>query len=267
MSHHPPPLHLLDLPIEILTLIIQPLLTTTHPISLLTWSSSSPASARFAHPSAILPILLTHPRLHAIATPLLYNHHEFLLDLTAQRHARTRRAFTDPLLRRGTLLGCGENTLRRIARLTLRLDRLRGWMADRVVPLLSDMVLRGQLARLDVFLTTDPSAGHHVRYEPEKQLAATVRRTGAGGPGAPPLAGIVGVLADPYLRRASMSIQTRHGAEWCQFHAARGGPCGAEEAGEEEGVVEVDWRDMIREADPAGEYFPVAKATGGRDGE
>ncbi|KAL6863075.1 hypothetical protein ACO1O0_003319 [Amphichorda felina] len=284
----PPPLHLLDLPIEILTLILRPLLTTHPPRAPIPLCACSPAP--LAHLSCVLPILLAHPRLHAVATPLLYGpEHEFLLDLAGAHHARARREFEDPssselpslsppsplgLPRGGG--GGGDHglmdsrdALRRVARLSLRLDRLRGWMAERVVPLVADMILRGQLTALDVFVVTD-GAQHrqqggkkHLRYDRVRLM-----------PGSP-LAGIMGLLADPYLRSARMFIQVGHGAEWCQFHGdGRGGCSEGEGEGEGEdgdassrdGVVEVDWRSMIRDADPAGEHFPVAKALGERTG-
>lgn len=118
------------------------------------------------------------------------------------------------------------------------------------MPLVADMILRGQLARLEVFLVTDTSAGQqHLRYD-----AARLARGS-------PLAGMVGLLADPYLRCARMFIQARHGKEWCRFHVDE---CSSEG---DDGVVEVDWGRMVRELDPGGrEYFPVAKATGERTG-
>ena len=154
-----------------------------------------------------------------------------------------------------------RDALRRVGRLSVRLDRLRGWMTDRVVPLVADMILRGQLAMLDVFLATDASvptsplrhAKHLLGYDPVMLV-----------PGSP-LAGIMGLLADPYLRSARMYIQVGHMAEWCRFHeGGRGEECS--ENGGDDRVMEVDWRGMIREADPAGELFPFAKALGERAG-
>ncbi|POR37687.1 Uncharacterized protein TPAR_02114 [Tolypocladium paradoxum] len=60
-------LHFLDLPVDILSMILRPLLVSRSPVQLCT-CTSAPADAS-AH---LLRVLMTHPAVHAIASPLFY---------------------------------------------------------------------------------------------------------------------------------------------------------------------------------------------------
>lgn len=280
MTTRPTALHLLDLPVEILSQILRPLLTVSDGIEAVTLCPcrhllvsrrptsevAQPApSSCFPHP--ILPILLIHPRLHAVACPLLYASNTFVLDLTGEHHAHVRRwmraqreAEMSAVERRqeGTFLqqadeaGGEESTsslllsrlasLRRIVRLEIRVDRLRSWIQDDVVPLVTEMTIRGRLVRLDMTV----------------RVALTRRDVFLR----PPLCGLVALLADPDLGLARMWVARERwgpGQGWEAFQV--GGredtSLEREEEGEEEDLVEVDWRGILREVDPKGEMFPM----------
>ncbi|WKT39590.1 hypothetical protein QSH57_001409 [Fusarium oxysporum f. sp. vasinfectum] len=109
-------LNLLDLPVDILSIILKPLVTSLTPICLCPCTRS---------PVNPLPILLSHPALHTIATPLLYAGNGFLLDASGPHAQHIRRELQsaphgadDRLPGRATLLTT-RDALRRIARLEL----------------------------------------------------------------------------------------------------------------------------------------------------
>jgi hypothetical protein len=269
------PLHLLDLPAEILSQILLPLLTAGGPIPLCPCSRA--AAAEGLPPGTALSILLAHPRLHAVACPILYGPvNEFLLDLTGEHHAHVRRilAPTKPpaaassavrlgyagassddgrgrdrdgdggggggrgglhqRLRVGYVAAEDEGlllttpgALRRIARLTVGVDRLRQWIHDTAVPLVSGMIMHGSLRQLDLGLATSSSgrAGlDGTGSAPPHRVCYTAR-----GFSAPPLSGLVGLLADPDLWVARMWVEADHDKAWCRFHEDEGGPSGRED--------------------------------------
>ncbi|KAG9507746.1 hypothetical protein J7337_001301 [Fusarium musae] len=223
-------LNLLDLPVDILSIILKPLVTST------------------VNP---LPILLSHPALHTIATPLLYAGNEFLLDASGPHAQHIRRELQsappgadDRLAGRATLLTT-RGALRRIARLEVRIDRLRGWIGTDIIPLLTELAVQGRMDYLTVWVRTpiEPRTPAHSRpAKPGKDLDMFAR---------PPLEGLLRVLADPYLLSARLWADARHAKTWCQFHMDAGG-CGAEsgDPGRERERVEIDWREILRVVDP-----------------
>lgn len=218
------PLHLLDLPHEILAQILAPLLEAHAAIPVAEYPprhcfrsfptsgsgsgsrSSSSGGAREddgvdgSEHSTVLSVLLIHPRIHSVVVPILYGlSNEFLLDLSGPRHVLARREFEEKakarraghdvdddydgmgreslnpptafqdddgdyydspafmsnkaMKREKGLILWHTPTLRRLRRLTLKMDRMRGWMSEHVIPLVKSMILRGQLTHLDVILS------------------------------------------------------------------------------------------------------------------
>ncbi|KAG5984343.1 hypothetical protein E4U55_005121 [Claviceps digitariae] len=169
------PAHLLDLPVDIIALILRPLLVQAHPIPLCPCghlpSSSSTTTTTSLTLDALLPILLIHPAIHAIAAPLFYQGNAFVLDLRGKHGPHVRRcldelaedeaAHADPsryldgpeddgmLCRRRDLLAM-RSALRRIRCLEVRIVKLRGWIENQIVPLVKDMTVSGGLAELYV---------------------------------------------------------------------------------------------------------------------
>lgn len=249
MSDHSP--HILELPVELLSLIFQSVLTSPLPIPL------CPCTASPINP---LPYLLIHPMIHAIIAPLFYTTNTFVLDVTGPHAQHVRRslaaaatATADPTgllpqqYRRATLLTTPE-ALGRLASLDLRFDRLRGWLHELVVPMVQEMIVQGSLEHLSVWARHVEPAGHAGGRRPDqdsRDVAMFVR---------PPLAGLLRVLGDPYLRTARLWVDGRHASAWCRFHAR--GPCSDDArrlpAEADNGPVEVDWRDIMRTVDPEG---------------
>ncbi|KAF4965676.1 hypothetical protein FSARC_6542 [Fusarium sarcochroum] len=242
-------LNILDLPVDILSLILKPLVTCSTPIQLCPCTAS---------PIDPLPILLSHPSLHTIATPLLYAGNEFLLDATGSHAQHIRRELQsappgadERLPGRATLLTTPD-ALRRIARMEVRIDRLRGWLGTDIVPLLTELAVQGRMDYLTVWVRTpaEPKKPMHFRpVKPGKDLDMFAR---------PPLEGLLRVLADPYLLSARLLVDARHARTWCRFHA---GGCGAEESGAPE-RVEIDWREILRVVDPERKEIAVVGMEG-----
>ncbi|KAF4463848.1 hypothetical protein FALBO_9325 [Fusarium albosuccineum] len=258
-------LNILDLPVDVLSLILQPLVTSPSPIQL---------CPCIASPIDPLPVLLSHPALHTIATPLLYAGNEFVLDATGPHAQHVRRELlvtpgTDERLPGRATLLTTPDALRRIARLQVRIDRLRGWVGAGVVPLLAELAVKGRLEHLTVWVRTPGE--RKVQVQPARS-----KRDGEGTDldmfSRPPLEGLLRVLADPYLLSARLWVDARHARTWCRFHA---GGCSAGTAGEgwtgsgtrerererEGEVVEIDWREVLRVVDPERKDIAVAVAT------
>ncbi|KAM0344425.1 hypothetical protein ACHAPU_007609 [Fusarium lateritium] len=241
MTTKPNSLNILDLPVDILSLILKPLVTSSSPIHLCPCALS---------PINPLPVLLSHPALHTIATPLLYAGNQFLLDATGPHSQHIRRELQsaplgadERLPGRATLLTTPD-ALRRIARVELRIDRLRGWLGTDIAPLLTKLAVQGRMDYLTVWVRTPTETKTPVHFRPAwpgKDMDMFAR---------PPLEGLLRVLADPYLLSARLWVDARHAKTWCRFHA---GPCGAESGvpeRERERRIEIDWREIIRVVDP-----------------
>jgi hypothetical protein len=256
------PLHLFDLPVDILSLILQPLLTAPNGGII----SLCPCTASPVNP---VPIFLTHPSLYAIAHPIFYGPtNTFVLDLTQGHASHVRRFIEDAaedlpsdvewsgrqqqtqnqvLLRHtgGRFLLLSQEARRKVHRLEMRIDKLRGWLWDELGLFLRDMAVRGDLS--DLSLLVDYS---------------TVNRERTNIFEKPPLEGLVRLLADPGIRVASLKVKGRHDRAWCDFH--QGGDCilksflrvregGDDDASrkkQDEEVVEIDWRAILRVIDP-----------------
>ncbi|CAJ0545585.1 Ff.00g090580.m01.CDS01 [Fusarium sp. VM40] len=238
-------LNILDLPVDILSIILKPLVTSSTPIHLCPCTLS---------PIDPLPILLSHPALHTIATPLLYAGNEFLLDATGSHAQHIRRELQsaplgadERLPGRATLLTTPD-ALQRIARVELRIDRLRGWLGTDIAPLLTKLAVQGRMDYLTVWVRTPAESKTPLHFRPvkpgkDKDMGMFAR---------PPLEGLLRVLADPYLLSARLWVDAHHAKTWCRFHA---GICGAESGvpgrePERERRMEIDWREIIRVVDP-----------------
>ncbi|KAK3187600.1 hypothetical protein K4F52_003658 [Lecanicillium sp. MT-2017a] len=298
-------LNLLDLPVDILALILTPLVVAQETIPLCPCAFHT---AETYLPAGVCALLLVHPALHAIACPLLYTANVFELDLTGKHGNAVRRNLDDAAtaaaqaerervpgmssgggggggggggdslyaaLRRrdmGSLLLFTEpSARRRIRSLRVKLDRLRGWIDVSVVPVLADMVLHGSLSDLSITIHESIGGGHGGSKDTKR-----VRNQRGGDMGdasilaRPPVAGLLRVLADPYLRSARLLVTATHGSVWCPFHDVTA-PCSAAavlssgESAKREmlaashgGLVEVDWQAIVREVlDPAGTELAV----------
>ncbi|KAF5024168.1 hypothetical protein F66182_3757 [Fusarium sp. NRRL 66182] len=243
-------LNILDLPVDILSLVLKPLVTSPAPIQL------CPCTASPINP---LPILLSHPALHTIATPLLYAGNQFVLDATGPHAQHIRRELQNAppgaderLPGRATLLTTPD-ALRRVARMEVRIDRLRGWLGTDIVPLLTELALQGRMDHLSVWVRTPVESKTPMHFRPAKPRPTTDLDMFAR----PPLEGLLRLLADPYLLSARLWVDARHAKTWCRFHdgacAEGGGPRAPER-------VEVDWREILRVVDPERKEIAVIGA-------
>lgn len=141
-------------------------------------------------------------------------------------------------------------------RLEMRIDKLRGWLWDELGSFLQDMAVRGDLS--DLSLLVDYSTKK--TKERSKSIARAFLREKKTVFEKQPLEGLVRLLADPSIRTASLRVKGRHDRAWCDFH--QGGDCilksfmrardGYDDATkkEDEEVVEIDWRGILRVVDP-----------------
>ncbi|KAL7939560.1 hypothetical protein V8C35DRAFT_287000 [Trichoderma chlorosporum] len=279
----PEPLHLFDLPVDVLSLILQHLLTAPH-------DGAIPLCPCRASSLGIdpVPIFLVHPSIYAIAHPIFYGpSNTFLLDLTGHHASHVRHFIDDAaedlpddadrsgrqqaqrqlLLRQtgGRFLPLSQDARRRVRKLEMRIDRLRGWLWDDLGPFLQDMAVRGELG--DFTLVVDDGSGTKDRPHSASRLLLRRKKRVFDRP---PLEGLVRLLADPGIREAKLRVKGRHDRAWCEFHQGR--ECksfpflrprsdedGDDAAGDvAEEVIEVDWRAILRVIDPEGRRRAVA---------
>lgn len=161
------------------------------------------------------------------------------------------------------------NALRRIHRFRLRVDRLRGWLHTDLQPIVEDMAIKGNLTNLTLdFLdatadSTRPCLCCAKRAKPEVEAEAHPFTN-------QPVAGLLSLLADPYLRVAQLRIDHVHKAAWCRWHKRlmtcpeTGKQPVKEETlsprvrSESAHMLEVDWRGILKEIDPEGKNLANA---------
>ncbi|PTB68285.1 hypothetical protein BBK36DRAFT_1195462 [Trichoderma citrinoviride] len=300
----PEPLHLFDLPVDILSLILSQLLTAPNNNNNDGSSGVIPlcpctASSAIINP---VPVFLIHPSLYAIAHPLFYGPaNTFLLDLTGDHASHIRRFIDDAaedtmqdddahgnkqqqqqaprqeqlLLRRtgGRFLLLSQEARRRVRKLEMRIDRLRGWLWDDLGPFLQDMAVRGELADFTLLVDESSSSNNKEQQQHRAQsITSAFLREKRRVFDRPPLEGLVRLLADPGIREARLRVRgTRHQRAWCEFHPGR--ECGGgslpflkqhrrkeeeEDVDDEEEVIDVDWRAILSKVDPEGRRRAVA---------
>ncbi|KJZ77462.1 hypothetical protein HIM_03186 [Hirsutella minnesotensis 3608] len=175
-------LNLLDLPVDILYLILRPLVVSRAPIPLCP-CAGAPSDIR------PLPVLLSHPAVHAVACPLLYEGNIFVLDVRGDHGPHVRRCLEEAraaaedkdgegrqglatasdldddgeddamAAKRGPLL-LQRGALRRMSRVEVRIAKLRAWLQSLAVPVLADMAMGGTLSELLVYVHDSSGAGH-----------------------------------------------------------------------------------------------------------
>ncbi|KAL7787417.1 hypothetical protein V8C37DRAFT_390678 [Trichoderma ceciliae] len=284
----PESLHLFDLPVDILSLILQQLLTAPN-------GGIIPLCPCTASPINPVPIFLIHPSIFAIGHPLFYGpSNTFLLDLTGNHASHVRRFMEDAaedlpdevewsgrqqtqrqlLLRQtgGQFLILSQEARRKVRRLDMRIDRLRGWLWDELGIFLQDMAVRGELR--DLSLVVDYKTGTKER---SKSVSTAFLREKRRVFERPPLEGLVRLLADPGIRAARLRVKGSHDRAWCEFHQGKecrslsflrtknGGNSDDDDAAkkkkeeeEDEDVMEIDWRAILRAVDPEGRRRAVA---------
>ena len=260
-------LNLLELPVDILSLILTPLLVSSTPISLCPCTKS---------PIDPTEIFLIHPALYAVAAPLFYKVNSFALDVTVWHAQHVRRLWQSgsklPMPRAREPLLLTTESLKRVARLELRIDRVRGWLHHVVVPMIQDMVVQGSLEhfnlRISYYCERTQTWVKRLEQKHDEDVMAMLTR--------PPLDGLLRILADPYLRTAELWIYTHQNPARCPFHpdqscrrarAETAETTGNGETGDRtsrgrdrDGAVEIDWRELRRVVDPEQRDVAVAWA-------
>ncbi|OAQ66856.2 hypothetical protein VFPPC_08364 [Pochonia chlamydosporia 170] len=256
-NHHgslppkPMSLNILDLPVDILALVLSPLLTQDQPIPLCPCGSTdSPERSIKINP---LPILLIHPAIYAIAVPLFYQCNNFVLDLRLKHGPHVRRCLDDQAeedafdakdqhfhddsqiirLKKDVLvLQC---SLRRIRSLEIKILKLRGWIDVHVVPLVRDMTVNGTLSDVTIKIYSSSTTSN---ADPTPSIFTR-----------PPLAGILSLLSDPYLRTARLWVSPAANAAWLPFWHST--------SNSDENLMEINWASILRQVDPEGRRIAI----------
>ncbi|OAQ97938.1 hypothetical protein LLEC1_05259 [Akanthomyces lecanii] len=282
------PMNLLDLPVDVLALILAQLVKFDTVIELCACSNHAELSDQL---EAARLVLLVHPHLHAIACPMLYSLNTFKMSIVSGRHGAPQakmlqtyyhsdvsgRARTEPGLfadltdvpdspaaeeRRemGKLqLFVTPSARRRIRTFVLEVGRHRGWIDQIVTPVLSDMILAGNLASLSITLLYQ-----HPDVRPRNFFRTTSPNASVlpsvGDPAIftkPPLNGFFRVLADPDLETSQLFLSRRHPPAWCKYHS-RDLHCD-HQGGKGPSTAAVDWQAIVREVlDPKGDKTAAA---------
>ncbi|KAM3500108.1 hypothetical protein MY10362_006691 [Beauveria mimosiformis] len=277
--------NLLDLPVDVLALILTPLVKFKSAIELCPCPDHGELGDQL---EVARSLLLVHPHLHAIACPMLYNLNTFKLSIVPGKHgalqakmlqmyshsdAPGRGVRTQPgsfedysvdvpgSLAAEERRGMGKLQLfvtssarRRIRNFELEVGRHRGWIDQFVTPVLSDMILAGHLASLSITLLyrlpdLNPRGGNIAVRNSRASTSFSSRDAVMFTK--PPLRGFLQVLADPDLESSRLFLTRGHPPAWCKYHDkglyldTRGTECPA--------VARVDWQAIVREVlDPEG---------------
>ncbi|OAA44480.1 hypothetical protein BBO_03963 [Beauveria brongniartii RCEF 3172] len=277
--------NLLDLPVDVLALILTPLVKFESAIELCPCPDHGELGDQL---EVARSLLLVHPHLHAIACPMLYNLNTFKLSIVPGKHgalqakmlqmyshsdAPGRGVCTHPGLfedysidvpgslaaeeRRGMgklQLFVTSSARRRIRNFVLEVGRHRGWIDQFVTPVLADMILAGHLASLSITLLyrlpdLNPRGGNIAVRNSRASTSFSSRDAVMFTK--PPLRGFLQVLADPDLESSRLFLTRGHPPAWCKYHDkglyldTRGTECPA--------VARVDWQAIVREVlDPEG---------------
>ncbi|KAJ6786051.1 hypothetical protein PWT90_02745 [Aphanocladium album] len=281
MENHQP-LNLLDLPIDILALILTPLVKFDTVIELCPCTNHGALDEQL---DIARSVLLVHPHLHAIACPMLYNLNSFKLSITSSNHGASQtkmlqsHVHTDSSGRASdaqapldgqsdvpSLLAAEERRLmgklqlfvtpsarRRIRNLILEVGRHRGWIDQLVTPVLSDMILAGNLSSLSITLSyqSHQAKSRNTFANRNPNASSSSLRADPVILTKPPLKGFFQVLADPDLETSQLFITRGHPSAWCKYHdresqyGHRNPDCPFTAA--------VDWLSIVREVlDPEG---------------
>lgn len=270
-------MNLLELPVDIISLILTPLLKLDRPLELCPCPDHGRLSPRLQD---VRSIFLVHPSLHAIACPMFYSLNTFKLEVSSSKHgllqskglqAHYYRA--EARLQSGglssssfttqdrhdmgrLLLFVAPSARRRIRNFVVDLGRLRGWVDEIVTPVLCDMILAGNLASLSINLQYNDARHGRQRHVYRTQNPNNSGLDAGNDPSIftkPPLAGLLKVLADPDLESAQLVVSKGHPPVWCKYHRtdshtdsnSLGLPCPDNTA--------VDWLAIVREVlDPEG---------------
>ena len=118
--------------------------------------------------------------------------------------------------------------------------------------MIEDMILNGELRELVIDLVKPTSrlgwqtAFADNPHDPVTRSEDMLKKQ--------PMAGIVKLLADPYLRMARLFVNQDHRMVWCRWHDAEECLAGAGDVGIEadNSLTEINWRRILSELDPEG---------------
>lgn len=273
------PLNLLDLPVDILSLILTPLLKFDTDIELCPCSDHGQLDQQLAIARSVL---LVHPQLHAIACPMLYSLNTFRLSLLFSGHGSlqtkmlqiyahgdaSRRTRDVPAVlgenadARGSLgaeqrqemgklqLFVTPSARRRIRTFVLEVGRHRGWIDQVVTPVLSDMILAGNLASLAITLVYPANAAKVRNAFVRRNLNLLNLDHDTRILMSPPVKGFFQLLADPDLESSKLFVTKGHPPIWCEYHDF---PKNSHEKQKCPSTSQVDWLTIVREVlDPEG---------------
>lgn len=269
------PTNLLDLPVDILALILAPLVKFDAPIELCPCGDHGALRGRLALARTVL---LAHPHLHAVACPMLYGLNTFTLSLVSGRHgarqakmlqayyhsdasgrASRARLLNDDAVdvpralaerhQMGKLqLFVTPSARRRVRHFALEVGRHRGWIDDAVTPVLSDMILAGSLASLSITLLyrlPDVRTSRSDFGTQNSHVSTLFAGSDAAVFTKSPLRGFFQVLADPDLESSRLFLTRGHPSAWCKYHTK--GSESDDQGMECPLIAVVDWQAIVRE--------------------
>lgn len=266
-----------DLPPEIRTQILSPLVLVATPISI---SPTSTAVIPFPHA-----LFLSHPAIYAAASTIFYEQNVFVLDLVSGSRAVIERALLDdgwsPDDGGGPDMLRNEAARRRVRHLEFIPGRLGTAFRSHVRPVLADMLLAGALRHLKVAIY--PTGTDKLLFRTALPAPSNIGSDGAGvnslelsvvGPGpvmsaargspdaiqrqadeqytsSEAFRGVLRLLADPVLETAELWVPPVHRALFCEFHDA-GAACQFAPEGRTGGwrLVRINWRGLARRCLP-----------------
>ncbi|KAK8075216.1 hypothetical protein PG997_009879 [Apiospora hydei] len=188
--------------------------------------------------SALGDLFVVSYQMYQEASAIFYRQRRFVVDVSS------RRAY-DEFTAEHELFSLQLQTVRRrIRSLTIILKRIGGDFEQKLAPVISDMILSGELRNLRFQLL---SPGMDTVFQSRPLLA---RRSGVGADleHTPPFQRLLSLVADPDLEKVEICIAGVHLRFWCAFHeeSRQDCPCSEREMrANAQRWLKVDWKRLV----------------------
>lgn len=199
----------------------------------------------------VIDLLLVCSQMYQEASAIFYDQNRFHLNLGSRKllHQITQEGLFSPH---------GQARRRRIRNLSLIFRRMGGFFDKTIEPVVSDMVLCGNLRNLEIrfmpqnFGKMRMSSDQNVSWRASQPDAVDLVYTS-------PFQALLKLLADPDLDKAELWVWREHWSVWCPFHEVYEGDglCGHKMKLCRKDWTQVDWKSMANAGGGQGRIVKV----------
>lgn len=189
--------------------------------------------------SALGDLFVVSYQMYQEASALFYRQRRFVVDVSS------RRAYDELAAENQLFSPQVQEVRRRIRSLTIILKRIGGDFEQKLAPVISEMILSGELRNLRFQLL---SPAMDTVFQSRPLLA---RRSGVGADleHTPPFQRLLSLVADPDLEQVEICIAGVHLRFWCSFHEENRQDCPCSEREMRVNAqrwLKVDWKRLVK---------------------